>query len=280
MSDSWNPDLYHRFQTDRAKPFHDLLDLVQPLGTGGTDTGGRGASATRLLDLGCGPGELTALAHRALGASETLGVDTSDAMLATAAALDVPGLHFVRGDLRELDDLPAPPRGASGGWDAIIANAALQWVPGHREVLADWRDHLRPGGQLAVQVPANPDHPSHATIAEVLAEEPFFSALDGRPPPDPLLSVQSPVQYSEMLWALGAVEQTVRLEVYGMEMSSWSDVVEWVSGTALVRVRNVLDEDLYEQFLLRYRERLGERLSHAAPYFYAFQRILVWARFA
>lgn len=271
MSDSWNPDLYRRFQRDRARPFHDLLALIQP-----ADTGPHGA---RLLDLGCGPGELTQLAHRTLGASRTLGVDTSAAMLARAHELDEPGLDFTEGDLRQLDGLPEAGDGGRAGWDVILANASLQWVPEHADVLATWRDHLRPGGQLAVQVPANPDHPSHTTITEVLAEEPFASALDHRPPPDPLRAVLPPEGYAEVLWSLGATEQIVRLQVYGMELPDWSDVVEWTSGTALVRVRDVLDEELYGRFVTRYRERLGEHLQHRSPYFYAFKRILMWARF-
>lgn len=268
MSDSWNPDLYRRFQQDRARPFHDLLALVQPVGPG-----------SRLLDLGCGPGELTSLAHRTLATATTVGVDTSPAMLARAAEFDEPGLHFVEGDLRELDAITQHGDGGAAGWDVILANASLQWVPDHAQVLAGWRSHLRAGGQLAVQVPANPDHASHTTIAEVLAEEPFTSALDHRPPPDPVRSVLAPERYAETLWSLGASEQLVRLQVYGMELPEWSDVVEWTSGTALVRVRNVLSEDLYDEFIQRYRDRLGEHLQHRSPYFYAFKRILMWARF-
>ncbi len=282
MSDSWEPDRYHRFQEDRAKPFHDLLDLVQPFD--GDPLSGR----PRVLDLGCGPGELTVEAHRRLGSGSTLGVDASPAMLAEAVQLDEPGVRFEQGDLAAIAgldrELPVAEVGdqrvfGAPGWDLILANAALHWVPDHAAVLAAWRAELRPGGQLAVQVPANPDHPSHTTISEVLAEEPFLSALDHAPPKDPLRSVQSPDRYAEILWDLGATEQVVRLQVYGMEMESWTDVVEWTSGTALVRVRRVLDAELYEQFVERYRQRLGEHLGHRSPYFYAFQRILFWARF-
>src|SRR5919199_273814 len=54
-----------------------------------------------------------------------------------------------------------------GGSVVVLSNAALHWVPDHRAVLGRWRAALRPGGQLAVQVPANFDHPSHAVVAEV-----------------------------------------------------------------------------------------------------------------
>lgn len=258
-ADVWDPGRYHRFREQRAKPFHDLLRLVEPRPDG------------RMLDLGCGSGELTAAAMEATGTAEAVGVDASPAMLAAAAGIRAPGLRFVQGDLAD------PP--VTGSWDLVLANASLQWVPEHARVLSGWRALLGPGGQLAVQVPANPDHPSHTTITEVLADEPFVTALDGAPPPDPLLSVLAPQDYAELLWELGAGEPVVRLEVYGMEMPSVDSVADWTAGTAMVRARNVLSAELYEQFEAEYRRRLADHLGHAEPYFYAFKRILMWARF-
>ena len=258
-ADTWDPDRYHRFRAQRARPFRDLLALARPCPGG------------RLLDLGCGSGELTAEAAATLGAAETIGLDTSPAMLETAAAVEAPGVRF------ELGDLARPE--APGHWDVVLANVSLQWVPDHDDVLADWRARLAPGGQLAVQVPANPDHPSHLAITEVLHSEPFFSLLDGAPPPDPLLSVRSPEHYAELLWRLGAQDQVVRLQVYGMEMPDVGAVADWTSGTALNRVRAVLDDEQFAEFDRRYRDLLATELGDASPYFYAFKRILMWAVF-
>lgn len=257
--DTWDPDRYHRFRRERERPFHDLLALVTPCPGG------------RLLDLGCGTGELTVRAVEHTGAAEALGLDRSPSMLSTARQLDVPGVRFERGDLAAPD--------APGPWDLVVANASLHWVPDHPSVLADWRSRLGEGGQLAVQVPANPDHPSHTTITEVLHEEPYRSAIGGPPPPDPLESVLAPDRYAEVLWALGATEQVVRCEVYGMEMGSPDEVADWTSGTALNRARQVLPPELFVEFERRYRARLTDVLDDARPYFYAFRRILVWARF-
>ncbi len=257
--DTWDPNRYHRFREQRSRPFRDLLSLVRP------------APGGRLLDLGCGSGELTVEAAGALGTTEAVGVDASTAMLDAASGLDAEGVSFVAGDLARPE--------VAGRWDVVLANASLQWVPDHDAVLADWRGRLRPGGQLAVQVPANPDHPSHLAITEVLHAEPFFSLLDGAPPPDPLLSVRSPEHYAELLWRLGARDQVVRLEVYGMEMPDTAAVADWTGGTALNRVRAVLDDEHFAEFDRRYRELLATELDHAAPYFYAFKRILMWASF-
>lgn len=260
--DTWDPARYHRFREQRARPFHDLVALVEARPGG------------RLLDLGCGSGELTVAAAAALQVREAVGLDSSTTMLASARALDTPGtttVEFVEGDLAD----PA----VEGTWDVVLANASLHWVPDHDRVLAGWRDRLAPGGQLAVQVPANPDHPSHLAITEVLHSEPFVTMLDGAPPPDPLLSVRSPEHYAELMWRLGAVDQVVRLEVYGMEMPDVGAVADWTAGTALNRVRAVLDEEHFAHFERRYRELLATELGNASPYFYAFKRILIRARF-
>lgn len=264
MVDTWDPDRYHLFAQERARPFQDLVAMVRPC-PGGS-----------LLDLGCGSGELTAQAMRSLGVSTAVGVDASATMLERAAVLDMAGLDFVVGDL---DDPAAVPAVGSRRWDVIVANASLHWVPDHAAVLDRWRRLLAPGGQLAVQVPANPEHPSHVAITEVLHSEPFFSLLDGAPPPDPLLSVLPPERYAEVLWAMGATDQRVLAEVYGMEMADAGAVADWTSGTALNRVRAVLDDERFAEFTERYRELLTQELGGAAPYFYAFKRILMWAQF-
>lgn len=265
-TDSWDPNRYHRFRTQRDKPFHDLLSLVEARPGG------------KLLDLGCGTAELTSEALDSTEVATALGVDSSTAMLSEARRLAAERgetrLDLRIGDLADLRDLTDP-----GDWDIIIANASLQWAPDHEQVLTHWRSRLRAGGQLAVQVPANPDHPSHLAITEVLHSEPFYSILDGAPPPDPLLGVLQPERYAELFWRLGAVEQTVRLQVYGMEMANSSAVADWTGGTALNRVRAVLDDEQFSLFDARYRALLDEELSGAAPYFYGFKRILMWARF-
>jgi trans-aconitate 2-methyltransferase len=258
-ADAWRPDQYHRFAAERTAPARDLLALLQP------------APGARAVDLGCGTGELTVELHRRLGATETIGVDRSASMLEQANPRAGEGVRFQAGDLRDV--------GGLGSCDVVFANASLQWVPDHRSVLTAWTGQLNAGGQLAVQVPANVDHASHLTSAEVAAEHPFVNAFDdGVPPPDPVRDVLKPEQYAELLDELGYTEQHVRLQVYGHHLASTADVVEWVKGTSLVRFRERMPAELYEQFLDTYRTRLLQVLGDRSPYFYAFKRILLWAR--
>ena len=251
-NDTWDPAQYRRFEAERDQPFHDLLAMVE-LVPGG-----------RVVDLGCGDGRLTELAHRSLGPESTVGIDSSPAMLAEARAGD--GLSFVQDDIGRWS--------APAFYDVVLSNAALHWVPEHRAVLARWRAALRPGGQLAVQVPANSDHPSHALVGEVA------DALALTIEPDPVaVNVLRPEDYAAVLDDLGVVEQHVRLQVFVHHLPSSAEVVEWVKGTTLTRVKRATDAEGYERFLGAYRDRLLEVIGERAPYTYPFKRILFRARF-
>lgn len=262
--DVWSPAQYAKFAEQRAQPFWDLVALIQP------SPGGFG----RCVDLGCGSGELTAEVTVRLGIDEMVGVDSSDAMLAEARAhvgADDQHLRFARGDIGKWT--------GRGDHDLVLANASLQWVPDHPAVLAQWWAALAAGGQIAVQVPANADHPSHKVAAQVALTEPFLSAFNCLPPPDPVAAnVLAPEVYAEILDELGAVDQHVRLQVYAHHLDSSAAVVEWTKGTMLTRFTKLLSPELGEQFVAAYRDRLLETIGDVQPYFYPFKRILMWAR--
>ena len=256
----WDPAQYARFAAERRQPFDDLVDLCHSVNGG------------RIVDLGCGPGTLTVELHRALGASSTLGIDSSEAMVAEARQTyaAVPGVTFALGDLSQW---------TGRGLDLVVASASLQWVDGHEPLLAQLHRSLGPNGQLAFQVPANFSHPSHVLAAEVAKEPRFARALGPDAPRDRGLSVLRPEHYATVLHDLGATTQRVRLEVYGHELASTDEVVAWVEGTLLTSYRERLDPPTYGDFVARYRTRLVEELGASTPYFYAFPRILCWAQF-
>jgi trans-aconitate 2-methyltransferase len=249
--DTWDPHQYRRFAAERRRPFDDLLGLLQRA-PGGT-----------VVDLGCGTGELTAELHRHLSAAKTVGIDSSAAMLEQAAAHAGRGVRFEHGDLA--DWAPAEPV------DVVFANASLQWLPDHPALLASLVAGLATSGQIAFQVPANHDHPAHTIAAELGAEL-------GVMPVGPAASVLPPDAYATVLYELGLPIQHVRLQVYGFELPTTSDVVEWTKGTLLTGYRAQLDHDSYTYLETRYRQLLNDRLGDQRPYFYAFKRILAWAR--
>lgn len=255
----WNPSQYRQFAAERAQPFHDLLAMVEP------------STFRRAADLGCGPGELTASAAAQLGTAEMVGVDNSPAMLASAAAHATEGVRFVDGDIA---------RWTSGGdHDLVIAGASLQWVPNHADVLARWWAGLAPGGQLAVQVPANAYMPSHLVADELAHTEPYLSAFVGNPPADPVaVNVLEPEQYAQVLFDLGAERQHVRLQVYPHVLPSSRSVVQWVRGTTLTRFEKRLPPELFERFVADYETALIAAVGDRSPFFFPFRRILFWGR--
>ena len=262
--DAWDPGQYLKFGTQRAQPFFDLLALVDPVPGG------------EVVDLGCGTGELTERLHAHTGARNTVGIDSSAAMLADARQHAGDGLTFELGDIATF--MPETDRDA---FDVVFSNAALHWVPDHPALLRRLTAALRPGGQLAVQVPANGDHPSHALAGEIAGEPPFREAIGGvalAAARDGAAAVLPPERYAELLDELGFAEQHVRLQVYGHHLASTADVVEWTKGTTLTRYERLLPPELFEQFVARYRDRVLDVLGDHRPYFYAFKRILFRAR--
>lgn len=255
MGSVWNPEQYEKFRDERSAPFYDLLALVQP------------APGGRAVDLGCGTGELTRELHRRSQAAETVGIDSSETMLAKAAEFAGEGLRFEQGDIAAFaPGLPV---------DVLFSNAALQWVDDHEPLLTRLTHAIAPGGQLAVQVPANNDHPSHVVARQVAQEEPFASAMGGYQRTWP---VREPEWYAALLDRLEYAEQSVRLQVYGHHLESREGVIEWVRGTYLTDYQKRMPPEMFERYLARYREVLLPQLDDRRPFFYPFKRILIWGR--
>ena len=254
----WNPQQYAKFATERAQPFNDLLALI------------RDRPVRDAVDLGCGPGELTRLAADELGCSSMVGIDNSPAMLSRAQEHAGGAVRFEPGDIATWT--------SDAQVNLVLAAASLQWVADHRGVLGAWSAALRPGGQIAVQVPSNAAAPSHRIARHVAETEPFVSAFGAAgPPADPVAdNVLAPEEYAEILFQLGFVEQHVRLQVYPHLLDRSRDVVEWVRGTTLTRFQKVLQPDVFAEYLVAYERALIEEIGDRRPYFFPFRRVLMW----
>jgi trans-aconitate 2-methyltransferase len=243
----WNPQQYERFKSERAQPFHDLLALVEP------------RPGMRVVDLGCGTGELTRLMHEQLEAAETVGVDNSAEMLAKAAAFGSATLHFEQTSVEAF--------GGHQPFDLLFSNAALHWVEDHPALFARLTTMVAPGGQLAVQMPFNHDHVSQRVAAELA---PRFGAAPRVPP------LLTPEEYASLLYSLGYARQHVRLQVYGHVLDSANGVIEWVKGSTLTEYQRKLGER-WPEFLEAYTERMLRELGDARPFFFPFKRVHIWA---
>ena len=229
----WDPDVYNRYADERGRPFVELLTRV------------RVESAASVVDLGCGPGNLTALLASRWPRAEVLGVDSSADMVAAAASYATDRLRFVVGDLATWQP--------TSELDVVVANAALHWVPGHVDLIERFASWLRPGGAVAFQVPDNFTEPSHTLLHDLRVSPRWRDRLgDGA---DRTAGVERPERYLRALVAAGLdadVWQTEYLHVLPGEDA----VLNWVRGTALRPVLTALDADEQDEFVGSYAEAL------------------------
>ena len=251
MADAWRPTQYERFRDERAQPFWDLASLIAP------------RPAMRVVDLGCGTGELTAQLHQKLGATQTVGIDSSAAMLAKAP--QAPGLRFEQQDIATF-----APREKL---DLVFSNAALHWVPDHAELFRRLTGLLAPGGQIAVQMPMTDDQITHRIASELARSPEFRRLLGGYQGRLPLMDAE---RYASWLHHLGYVRQHVRVQIYPHLLDSRDDVIEWVRGAMLTEYQKRLAPADWDRFLERYRQLLIPQLADDRPYFYTYPRILIW----
>lgn len=253
---TWNPDVYHQFSAARSAPARDLQAMLP------------GRPFRQVVDLGCGTGEQTLSLAQRFPAAQVLGVDRSAEMLSRAPRGKAPNLRFEQSDILEV----------GGEYDLIYSNAALQWLPDHPTLLAHLWTRLRPGGTLAMQVPANHDHPSHRLLSETAdefgAELGGYSRFGTAHGASPVLS---PAGYAEVLDALGAEEIQALSRVYPVVLEGPGGLIEWTRGTALVPYLSRLGEEDARRFVAAYRARLAAAYPEGRLY-YAFTRVLVTAR--
>jgi trans-aconitate 2-methyltransferase len=154
---SWNPAQYLRFADARLRP---ALDLLARLGE---------TEPRRIVDLGCGAGNVTRLLAERWPAAEIVGIDSDAAMLARAART-LPAIDWQQADI-------AAWRGEQP-LDLVFSNAALHWLPITSiscRLVGNWRS----GRCLAVQMPANFGAPSHQILRELAGEARWHDALRG-----------------------------------------------------------------------------------------------------
>lgn len=258
----WNPALYRRFEDERTRPAAELLARVPSVG---------GASrATFAVDLGCGPGNSTELLVRRFPQARVLGVDNSASMLVSARER-LPGTEFTEADIAAWT--PA----AGQAPDLLFANAALQWVPDHAELLPRLFGLLAPGGVLAIQMPDNWQEPSHRLMRDVARDPAWATQIgDAERLRTPLLGIG---RYYDLLAPLAA-EVDVWHTIYQHRMAGPAAIVEWLRGTGLRPFVDRLSDAQRAGFLAEYERRIdaayplradGQRLL-------AFPRLFIVAR--
>jgi trans-aconitate 2-methyltransferase len=237
---SWDPERYLTFADERGRPFADLLSRVGAI------------EVDRVVDLGCGPGNLTGWLKQRWATADVVGIDSSPEMVARATGADHPGVRFEVADLRTWRAEPAV--------DVLVSNATLQWVPGHLELLPRLLEQVVPGGWFAFQVPGNFAEPSHALLHELAADSRFASYMEGVSRPE----AYGADVYLEALLGLGCTVDA--WETTYLHLLKGADpVFTWISGTGARPVLQALPEDLREVFEADYKQLLREAYPSLDP---------------
>lgn len=232
MTHQWDPHGYLAWSDERARPFVELLQRV------------RAEAPAIVVDLGCGPGNLTEMLADRWPSAGVTGIDSSPEMIAAAPASRV---SYRVGDLRDWagrDDARA---------DVLVSNATLQWVPGHLDLLPRLLAAVNPGGWLAVQVPGNFAMPSHTIRHELAAEPRFREHLTGTAEP----GGHDAATYLRALQGDG-VEVDAWETTYLHVLRGEDPVYDWVMGTSARPMVAALPEGLREEFTGELRRRLRE----------------------
>jgi trans-aconitate 2-methyltransferase len=213
---AWDPAQYLKFEAERARPFHDLVARIAV------------ESPHRVVDLGCGPGNVTATLLDRWPSALVLGVDSSREMIASASSLAGPRLSFAVGEIETWQP--------DGPVDVIVSNAALQWVPSHADLLAGWMAALTKGGALAFQVPSNVDNGAAAVFRAVAARPRWADRLGSVAaswgPSQSGGVVRAGEEYVDLLAGLG-YQVDAWQTTYFHVLPGEDPVLEWYSGTGL-----------------------------------------------
>jgi trans-aconitate 2-methyltransferase len=226
---SWNPELYLRYASYRARPADDLLPRLTIKVPGA------------IYDLGCGPGTLTKRLKDAWPGRSVTGIDASDAMLAEARRkFPDAGIAWEQGDIATWV-APAPAA-------LVFANASFHWVPDHRRLIPRLFAQVAPGGTLAFQIPRSGIEPAHDCI-RALKDLPRWKDKLARVEPhdDPL-----PIGDYYDLLAPQAADIDLWTTHYVHVLEGEAPVAEWMSSTGLVPYLSVLDASEHAALIADY----------------------------
>jgi len=230
---SWDADQYLRFERERTQACIDLVHRVEL------------SDPRRIVDLGCGPGNSTAILRARWPKSDILGVDNSNEMLERARSTDA-GVAWELADLRAWHP--------DGVFDLVFSNAAFQWLPNHGELIPRLWAATASGGALAFQVPAPGDHRTRWLEAiRVVLARPRWSRVT---PEDP--AGETVLTLDEYYGLLSKGSRRVDLwdTAYVHVLPEPRAVVEWVKGTGLRPVLSQLSEEERRTFLSEFTEEI------------------------
>ncbi|MGJ1225935.1 methyltransferase domain-containing protein [Sphingobacterium siyangense] len=251
----WNPEIYNQFKDVRFKPFYDLSELITA------------DKMEHAVDLGCGTGEQTAILSEQFSQATFLGVDSSAEMLSKSHKLETERLKFRQSSV---ENFLAEPK----TWDLIFSNAALQWLEDHQALFPQIISKLNVGGQLAIQMPYQPENILNKILFELATEEPYRSYLRGWNRPSSVLDMDT---YAQLLFDNGLDQLNLSLRVYPLIAADADMLYNFIAGSALIPYMEQLEEDKKSVFVTEFKTRIEKHFTKF-PAIYSFKRILLYGR--
>lgn len=232
----WDADLYLKFASERTQPAIDLISRIS-------------LAPSRIIDLGCGPGNSTAMLRQRWPDAEIIGLDNSREMI-KAASQTHPDWAWVEGDIATWT--------ATVPFDLVFSNAALHWVPSHAEVIPHLLKQVRAQGALAIQMPAHFRSPVHELMIEIAKDPAWQASMENA---IHAIKVERPAFYYDLLHSHAS-----KLDLWETEyihvMNSPASILEWIRGTGL---RPFLEALPSEELTRRFEELFLAGLTKAYP---------------
>jgi trans-aconitate 2-methyltransferase len=234
---SWSSKQYSKFENERNRPIQDLLARIPTV------------RVNSAADIGCGPGNSTQLLQERFPGALVTGMDSSADMIA-AAKKRLPGVDFELADIATWKN--------DGPFDIILANAALQWVPNHQQLLPALVAKLAPGGTLAIQMPDNFDEPAHRLMRETAANGPWVGKLSEA---SRRMNRETAEWYYALLHEQAATLDIWRTTYYHTLTGGPAAIVEWFKGSGLRPYLDPLTQPEREAYLTQYQDAVGKEYT-------------------
>ena len=224
MVNKWDSEKYLKFEKERTQPAIDLVRRVE------------GRNVVTVLDVGCGPGNSSAVVKSIFPDADILGIDFSADMIERAKK-DHADIRF------EQWDADVFTQEANQKFDLIFSNACLQWLPNQYKTITNLYELLNEDGMMAVQIPCNFDEPIHHLINKVVTSDKWKKVIKQQRD----YEMGRVEDYYDVLSGLSD-KFDIWTTTYHHVLPSHEAIWTWYEGTGLRPYLSQIDESMKDEF--------------------------------
>lgn len=234
---SWDANLYLQFGQERTQAAADLVARIPVV------------DPARIIDLGCGPGNSTAILGQRWPEAEITGLDSSEDMIAQASERDLDAT-WISGDINTWNP--------DQSYDVVFTNAALQWLPDHGKLFPQLMNHVAPGGVLAIQLPYHHASPLQQVVLEASRDPKWNETME---------SARNALTYETAGFYYDTLQPVCnKLDIWQTEyihiMENHEAIVDFIRGSGLRPFTQALDS---EEDIARFEGIVLQGYTNAYP---------------